>query len=384
MSEINKDMQFGVIQDTNPDPRNYNISQFVPGEDEITDKEFMLDFPKKQIIIDQGNIGACVGHAFIMAKQILEYMHTNKWIDFDPFITYGTRFSGDYTGVGMIPSQGAKALYKEGAFFRRDFGKRQEMPMLQDTVDEWKKKNPDKVKKALDYRISGYSYVYDERGIKKALKNKMPVAVSYPIYKSFYDTKDDGIVPVVKSGEKLDGYHEMLIVGWTADNYWIVVNSWGIDSGLKGMYLIPFKNKFDTAIAVSDTITPSTYKAKQIRFSVGSSKFYIDSIEKNFDVNPYVKDGRTYVPIRFITESLGASVEWNNDTQEVTVRSEEAVIVLKIGSKLIKVNDIPVAIDVAPEITKDRTMLPVRCIAEYLNCGVKWDAFTATVIINAL
>ena len=384
MSEINKDIQFGVIPDTNPDPRNYNISQFVPGEDEITDKEFMLDFPKKQIIIDQGNIGACVGHAFIMAKQILEYMHTNKWIDFDPFITYGTRFSGDYTGVGMIPCQGAKALYKEGAFFRRDFGKRQEMPMLQDTVSEWKKNNPDKVKQALDYRISGYSYVYNESGIKKALKNKMPVAVSYPIYKSFYNTKDDGIVPLVKSGEALDGYHEMLIVGWTSDDHWIVVNSWGIDSGLKGMYLIPFKNKFDTAIAVSDTITPSTYKAKEIRFSTASSSFYVDSVEKKFDVNPYVKAGRTYVPVRFITESLGASVEWNNDTQEVTVRSEEAVIVLKIGSKLIKVNGVTVAIDAAPEIVNDRTMLPVRFIAEYLNCEVRWEAVTSMVIINAL
>ena len=384
MSELNKSIPFGAIPDSNPDPRNYKISQFVPGEDEIDDKEFMLDFPKTQIIIDQGSIGACVGHAFIMAKQILEYQHTNKWIDFDPFITYGTRFSGDYTGVGMIPSQGAKALYKEGAFFRRDFGKRQEMPMLQDIVKEWKRDNPDKVKKALDYRISGYSYVYDERGIKKALKNKMPVAVSYPIYPSFYNTKDDGIVPVVKSNEKIDGYHEMLIVGWTSDKYWIVVNSWGINYGLKGMYLIPFVNKFDTAIAVSDTITPSTYKAKEIKFRVGTNKFYIDSIEKTFDVVPYIKNSRTYVPLRFITESLGASVEWNDETQEVTIRSEEAIIVLKIGSKYIKVDNSTFKIDVAPEIVNDRTMLPIRSIAEYLNCEVNWDDMTNSVIINAL
>ena len=383
MSDINN-IPFGVIQDTNPDPRNYNISQFIPGKDEIEDKDFILDFPKKQIIIDQGSIGACVGHAFIMAKQILEYMHTNKWIDFDPFVTYGTRFAGDYTGVGMIPNQGAKALYKEGAFFRRDFNKRQEMPMLQDTVKEWKSANPDKVLKAADYKISGYSYVYNEYDIKKALKNKMPVAVSYPIYPSFYETGDDGIVPLVRSNEAVTGYHEMLIVGWTSDNYWIVVNSWGTRYGLKGMYLIPFKNKIDTAIAVSDTITPSTYKAKEIKFRIGSDKFYVDSIEKTFDVIPYIKDSRTYVPVRFITESLGASVEWNGDTKEVTIRSEEAVIVLTIGSKIIKIDNKRYNLDVAPEIVNDRTMLPVRCIAEHLNCEVNWEASSNSVIINAL
>lgn len=383
MSEINN-MQFGVIPDTNPDPRNYNISQFVPGEDEISDKEFMLNFPKTQIIIDQGSIGACVGHAFIMAKQILEYMHTNKWIDFDPFVTYGTRFYGDYDGVGMVPFQGAKALYKEGAFFRRDFGKRQEMPMLKDTVEEWKRNNPDKVNKAQDYKISGYSYVYNESGIKRALKNKMPVAVSYPIYPSFYETKDDGIVPVPKSNEKVSGYHEMLIVGWTANKYWIVVNSWGVRYGLKGMYLIPFENKFDTAIAVSDTITPSKYKAKQIRFRVDDKKYYVDGIEKEFDAVPYIKNSRTYVPVRFITESLGASVEWNNDTQEVTIRSEEAILVLKINNKYIVVNGVKYVLDTVPELVNDRTMLPIRSIAEHLNCEVDWDDSTRSVIINAL
>ena len=384
MSKLNESIPFGVLPDNNPDPRNYNIAQFVPGKDKIEDKEFMLNFPKTQIIIDQGSIGACVGHAFIMAKQILEYMHTNKWIDFDPFVTYGTRFKGEYTGVGMYPAQGAKALYKEGAFFRRDFGKRQEMPMLQDTVKEWKENNPDKVKKALDYTITGYSFVYDEDDIKKALKNKMPVAVSYPIYPSFYDTKDDGIVPLVKSKEKVTGYHEMLIVGWTANKYWIVVNSWGINYGLKGMYLIPFANKFDSAIAVSDTITPSTYKAKEIKFRVGTDKYYVDSIEKTFDVIPYIKNDRTYIPVRFITESLGASVEWNGDTQEVTIRSEEAVIILKIGNKTIKVDNKQYKMDAAPEIVNDRTMLPVRFIAEHLNCEVNWEASTSSVIIKAL
>lgn len=375
----------GVIRDESPDPRNYTIAQFIPGEDEITDKEFMLKFPKKQIIIDQGSIGACVGHAFIMAKQILEYQQANKWIDFDPFLLYGTRFSGEYVGVGMIPFQGAKALYKEGAYFRRDFNKRQEMPQLKTTVEDWKSDNPDKVTKAKDYTITGYAYVYDNNGIKKALKNGMPVSACFPIYSSFYNTKNDGKVPVPNIGkEQLSGYHQMLIVGWTSDNYWVVVNSWGTRYGFKGMYLLPFAYPRDSAISVSDTITPSTYKAKEISFKIGDSKYIVDGVEKEFDSIPYVKNDRTYISVRFITESLGCSVEWNEAKQEVTVRSEEAVIVLTIGSNKLTVDGKTRVIDVAPEIVNDRTMLPIRFISEILNCDVTWVEETNSVVIKAL
>ena len=375
---------FGSLVEQQLDPRNYTISQFIPGKDEITDEEFCLKLPQLQIIIDQGDIGACVGHSFAMAKAILEYQRTNKWMDIDPFVIYGTRFAGEYTGIGMYPIQGAKVLLKEGAYLRRDFNKREEMPMLMDTVKEWKKNNPDKVEDAKALKISGYSYVSTESAIKRALKNGMPISVAYPIYPSFYKTGNDGIVPVPKKDEKDTGYHQMLIVGWTKNRQWIVINSWGINYGLKGMYLIPFENKFDTAIAVSDTITPALYKAKELTFTVGGSEYIVDGETKIFDSIPYIKNDRTYVSVRFITESLGASVEWDNDKRQVTVRSEEAIIILTIDSNEIIVNGKTIQIDTAPEIVNERTMLPIRCISEYLNCSVDWDNDNRKVIIKAL
>lgn len=374
----------GVLLEKEPDPRNYKISQFVPNKDDITDEEFMLNLPKTQIIDDQGQYNDCVGQSFVMAKKILEYNHTNKWIDFDPFVLYGTRYLGDYTGEGMYPIQGAKVLYKEGAFYRRDFNKHQEMPMLKDTVDEWKKINPSKVEEAKKFKITGYSFVNSVSAVKKALKNGMPVSAAYPVYTCFYNTGNDGRVPIPKSDEKIDGYHQMTIVGWTKDNCFIVVNSWGIDCGLKGMYLIPYEYKFDTAIAVSDTITPLTYKCKELSFKIGESKYIVDGEEKEFDVVPYVKDDRTYVSVRFITEALGCSVEWIESTNEVIVRSEEAIIKLQIGSPKITINDKIKYLDVSPEIINDRTMLPIRFISEALNCEVSWNEETQTVTIKAL
>lgn len=378
----------GVIIEDNPDPRDYDIAQFVPGKHEIEDKEFMLKMPKLQVIICQGNIGACVGHAFAIAKSILEYNQTNKWIDFDPFVIYGTRFDEDnYTGIGMIPRQGAKALHKEGAFLRRDFGIEQEMPMIQDTVEEWKRNNPGKVAEAKGQVITGYSYVYNINQAKKALKNGMPICASWKLYESFYETARDGMVkvPNIKT-ESYEGSHMMCIVGWTSDNRWIVVNSWGTASGFHGMYFIPFNYAFSSGIAVSDKITPSTYKAKEIKFSVNgvSTEYIVDGIKKQFDVLPYIKNNRTYVPVRFITESLGASVEWDQETKTVTIRSEEAIITMQIGNRRARVNGKIQMLETLPEIVNNRTMLPIKNICDALNCSTSWDQETKTVTINAL
>lgn len=370
----------GVLINKEKDLRDYNISMFIPGEDIIEDEEFCLNLPELNIILNQYQFNSCVGHSFAIAKSILEYNRTNKWIDIDPYAIYGTRYDGEYMGPGMYPHQAAKVLLKEGAYLRRDFGIQQEVPQLIDTLKEWKHNNPKKVQEAKDLAISAYYYVTSDNQIKKSLKNGMPISVAYPIYDNFYDTKDDGIVSMYTSNNKLKGYHQMTVVGWTKNNYWIVINSWGIDKGLKGMYLIPFEYEYDSAIVVSDTITPIKYKAKEIEFIIGDEYYKVDGDIRYFDSNPYIKDGRTYVPVRFITEALGASVEWLNETQEVVIRSEECILKLQINNTQFTVNNKEIYWnDVAPELVNNRTMLPIRLIAEYLNCKIFWDDGIITI-----
>lgn len=372
----------GVLIDNEKDPRDYNISMFIPGQDEIKDEEFCLKLPELDIIINQKCYNSCVGHSFAMAKSILEYNRTNKWMDIDPYMIYGTRYTGEYTGMGMYPYQGAKVLLKDGAYLRRDFNIQQEVPQLIDTVKDWKSTHFDKVQEAKKLQISAYYYTYNDNQIKTSLKNGMPISVAYPIYTSFYNVKDDGIVSIPKSNEKLEGYHQMLIVGWTKHNQWIVINSWGNSYGFKGMYFIPFSYKFDSAIVVSDTISPCKYKAKQIEFNVNDKFFKVDNQIKEFDSIPYIKNDRTYVSVRFITEALGASVEWLDNTKEVIIRSEEALIKMKIGYNDIIINDNLDILDTVPEIVNDRTMLPIRVIAEALNCKVEW--YSGKVVIKSL
>ena len=79
---MNENLQFnGVLINKQKDPRDYNISMFIPGEDIIRDSEFCLKLPKLDIILNQNQFNACVGHSFAIAKSILEYNRTNKYSD---------------------------------------------------------------------------------------------------------------------------------------------------------------------------------------------------------------------------------------------------------------------------------------------------------------
>lgn len=102
----------------------------------------------------------------------------------------------------------------------------------------------------------------------------------------------------------------------------------------------------------------------------------------SFDVEPYIKDGRTLVPFRGILEALGAEVIWNPDEKSVTTKSKTTEIYLKIGSNETLVNGTKVIIDVPAEITNSRTFVPLRFIAENLGATVLWDGTTRTVTIE--
>ena len=105
---------------------------------------------------------------------------------------------------------------------------------------------------------------------------------------------------------------------------------------------------------------------------IGSPRAIVDNIEKQVDpdngqVVPFIKNGRTLVPVRFISENMGAEVGWEASTSTVTVEGEGVVVQLVIGSKTMKVGSKEVELDVAPEIFENRTYLPLRSLAEALG-----------------
>lgn len=388
MSDKFKNVQFnGVLKETASDPRDYKIARFVPKADMIDKKEFCLDLPETlDITLDQTRYEACVGFAYSLAISVLTYQKTHKWINFDPFMIYGTRDPGEYTGKGMFIRTAGNTVYKEGAYLKRDFGIEQEMPQLRNTVNDFKKNNPDLVEYAKTFRVEGYAWVNSVDEIKSALLHGMPVAATYEVYGSMLNPDKTGYVRYPQKGN-YRGDHCMLIVGWTSDDHWIVLNSWGSDRNGAGALYIDFREIIGQAMSLSDTIIPIKVKHDQVVLSIGSKSYsYFDNgVEgcKEMDVSPYLKNNRTFVPVRFVAEALGASVEWIAEKNTAILRSEEAIILLNTQSNVMMVNVKEIRMDTKPHILNGRMMVPIRYIAENLNCDVSWNAEKRQAIITA-
>lgn len=102
----------------------------------------------------------------------------------------------------------------------------------------------------------------------------------------------------------------------------------------------------------------------------------------SFDQPPTIIDGRTLVPLRAIFEALGATVEWNGETQTVTSQKGSTSVSLSIDSKTMYKNGKAVTLDVPSQLINDRTLVPARAVAEAFGCDVDWDSDTKTVTIT--
>jgi hypothetical protein len=101
------------------------------------------------------------------------------------------------------------------------------------------------------------------------------------------------------------------------------------------------------------------------------------------DAQAYVDENqRTLVPVRFVAESLGAKVGWEAQSQSVPIERDGQQIRLQIGSNIALVNGQEVALD-TQVVTKDgRTYVPLRFVSEVLGAEVEWDGSTSTVTIH--
>ncbi|MGC8576326.1 MAG: stalk domain-containing protein, partial [Caldisericum sp.] len=96
---------------------------------------------------------------------------------------------------------------------------------------------------------------------------------------------------------------------------------------------------------------------------------------------PIIKNGRTLLPIRTLIESLGGTVEWNAKEQKVTITLNGHSMILWIGKTTALVDNSKASLDVAPQIINGRTYLPLRFISENLGASVNWDDQTQTITI---
>jgi hypothetical protein len=115
--------------------------------------------------------------------------------------------------------------------------------------------------------------------------------------------------------------------------------------------------------------------AAPIKLAIDSKTYYVGGEERQSDVAPFLENGHTLVPVRLISEVLGAKVDWNGNSQTVTIALNGKTIEIVIGQPL--PNNLGTAI-----LRDSRTFVPIEYIAEAFGSEVNWDQETRTITIN--
>ena len=119
-------------------------------------------------------------------------------------------------------------------------------------------------------------------------------------------------------------------------------------------------------------------------FAIGSQNYTVNGQAQAMDAAPFIDQaGRTMVPVRFLAQSLGASVNWDPASQTVTLTAGSTTVDLTIGSTTETVNGQAESMDTAPMIVPPgRTELPARFVAQAFGYHVSWNASARTVTIS--
>lgn len=127
---------------------------------------------------------------------------------------------------------------------------------------------------------------------------------------------------------------------------------------------------FGGFLAIFLSITSSTAYAAEMQIKV-------DGVAIASDVKPEIKNNRTMVPLRVVSENLGAAVDWSNS--EVTLTKSDMKVILKLNSSTAEKNGEKVQLDVKPYLKNNRIIVPIRFIAEAFECNVNHSNFTVSI-----
>ena len=192
-----------------------------------------------------------------------------------------------------------------------------------------------------------------------------------PTYTAQFDTNGGSAVDKVKTDKNgkierpadptKEGY---IFVGWYSDS----------------KLTKPFD--FSAELTANSTLYAKWKENNEIILTIGSRKISVFGREIKNDVAPKIVNDRTMLPIRIVAESLGGTVTWNGELQRVTIQKGADVILITIGADTAYVNGTAVKLDAAAFVENGRTYLPLRFVSETLGAQVAWNEAEKTVTIT--
>ena len=227
-----------------------------------------------------------------------------------------------------------------------------------------------KITRAADGDINPFACEIPE-GLVLTKKRSSSSGAATRTYTAQFDTNGGSAVGKVKTDKNgkierpadptKEGY---IFVGWYSDS----------------KLTKPFD--FSAELTANSTLYAKWKENNEIILMIGSRKISVFGREIQNDVAPKIVNDRTMLPIRIVAESLGGTVTWNGELQRVTIKNGADVILITIGADTAYVNGTAVKLDAAAFVENGRTYLPLRFISETLGAQVAWNEAEKTVTIT--
>lgn len=227
-----------------------------------------------------------------------------------------------------------------------------------------------KITRAADGDINPFACEIPE-GLVLTKKRSSSSGATTQTYTAQFDTNGGSAVDKVKTDKNgkierpadptKEGY---IFVGWYSDS----------------KLTKPFD--FSAELTANSTLYAKWKENNEIILTIGSRKISVFGREIKNDVAPKIVNDRTMLPIRIVAESLGGTVTWNGELQRVTIQKGADVILITIGADTAYVNGTAVKLDAAAFVENGRTYLPLRFVSETLGAQVVWNEAEKTVTIT--
>lgn len=132
------------------------------------------------------------------------------------------------------------------------------------------------------------------------------------------------------------------------------------------------------------TLVIKKVNEKKIVLQIGATTAILGGNTLELEAAPFIENNFTLVPLRFISEAFGATVQWNEALKVITIIYNGKSIILQVGSTIAVVEGSTAKFDVAPKIVNGRTFVPIRFISETFGAEVLWDGTTKTITIKIM
>ena len=273
-------------------------------------------------------------------------------------------------GNGFVVKVTSEGTLNESIEFTKEY-------RLHDTTGEWMSAVPNtagtydvKITRAADGDINPFACEIPE-GLVLTKKRSSSSGTTTRTYTAQFDTNGGSAVDKVKTDKNgkierpadptKEGY---IFVGWYSDS----------------KLTKPFD--FSAELTANSTLYAKWKENNEIILTIGSRKISVFGREIQNDVAPKIVNDRTMLPIRIVAESLGGTVTWNGELQRVTIQKGADVILITIGADTAYVNGTAVKLDAAAFVENGRTYLPLRFVSETLGAQVAWNEAEKTVTIT--